>query len=490
MNGMVKVMKVKQLLKKHPEVVIKGSKEVEITGITSESQIVAPGNLFVAKHGKKFDGAAFIPQAVRAGAVAILCDMYDPSLQNVVQLIHPDIASIEAGLAATLYDFPAKKLWMAAVTGTNGKTTTTYAIRHVLEQQGVPCGLIGTIEYFVGQKQYTASHTTPDVCKMQRLLQEMCQNECKACVMEVSSHSLAQARVAAIEYDVAVFTNLNHEHLDYHGTMERYFEAKSLLFQALPKSAKAIINNDDPWAERFIKVSSAPVITYGFQKEADLLATNIQITPQGSSFLVSYKQKEELFSWPLVGRFNVSNALATIGALLARGHSLQEIAKALRSFHTVSGRLEVVENNRGIYIFVDYAHKAEALKKVLEALREIGTNRIITVFGCGGDRDREKRPMMAAIAEKLSDSTVVTSDNPRSEDPGQIIKEIVAGFSDLGKYSVEPDRKEAIAKAIAMAKPGDIVLIAGKGHEKKQLFSNRTIDFDDKMIAWECANAK
>jgi UDP-N-acetylmuramoyl-L-alanyl-D-glutamate--2,6-diaminopimelate ligase len=482
-------MKVKQLIKDHPEIAVKGSKEVEITGITSESQFCAPGNLFVAKRGKKFDGASFIPQAVRAGAVAILCDMYDPSL-SCVQLIHPDVQLVEKALAALFYDFPAKKLWMAAVTGTNGKTTTAYVTRHLLEYKKVPCGLIGSIEYLVGQKQYTASHTTPDVCKIQRLLQEMCAGGCQACVMEVSSHALDQARVAAIEYDAAVFTNLSHEHLDYHSTMERYFESKALLFRTLPQRAKAIINNDDPWARRFIQASTAPVITYGLQKDADLFASSIQSTAKGSSFAVSYQGKEEWFSWPLVGAFNVSNALAAIGVLLAKGFSLQEISQGLKSFHTVSGRLEVVANQRGLHIFVDYAHKAEALKKVLEMLREIAKKRIITVFGCGGDRDREKRPMMAAISEKLSDITVVTSDNPRSEDPQKIIQEILFGFSPQAKVYVEPDRKEAIGKAIEMASEGDIVLIAGKGHEKKQLFAHRTIDFDDKMVAWELANAK
>lgn len=483
-------MKLKQLLKELPQVVIKGSKDVEISGITSNSKYVSPGNLFIAKKGNRADGSHFIAEACRSGAAAVLTDMYDPLLKECVQLIYPDVSVIEALIASAYYERPSDSLWMVGVTGTNGKTTTTYAIRHVLEKNQVSCGLIGSIEYITGKNRYTAAYTTPDVCTNQKLLREMNSQGCQACAMEVSSHALEQQRVSGIGYDVAVFTNLNHEHLDYHGTMENYFEAKAKLLRGLAYDKVAIINGDDPLADRCIKASNGITITYGIEKEADIRAVDIRLSTKGSQFVVLYRDKKQLVQWPLVGRFNVYNALACIGASLAKGIELDAIAESLSSFSTVPGRVDPVDNSLGLHIFVDHAHKPEALKNVLQTLKELSTGKIITVFGCGGDRDRQKRPLMAHISEALSDITIVTSDNPRSEDPQAIADEIISGFTARKRYVVELDRKKAINKAIEMAEKRDIILIAGKGHETEQLFATMTIDFDDKKVARECCMAK
>lgn len=491
-------MKLKQLCKDIHDLTIRPFKDVSISGITSNSKLVVPNGLFIAKRGLKSDGSHFIPEAIQNGAVAIVSDVFDPTLSQVVQIITPHVNEIEAKLAARYYGNPSEHLWMVGVTGTCGKTTTTYAIKHVLEASNVSCGMIGTIEYMVGKKSYSATHTTPDVCANHKLLKEMQTQGCTACVMEVTSHALHQGRVSEVEFDVAVFTNLTHEHLDYHKTMDDYFQAKSGLFRNLkPKKESpkaklpkiALINADDPRKEKFIAVTNpeARVVTYGIDHKADIQAKNIEFGMRGTEFVVSYKENEERFFWPLVGRFNVYNALACIGVALMKGLSLSHISERLSTFQTAPGRLEMVANGLGIHIFVDYAHKPEALKNVLQTLKEFAKQKIIVLFGCGGDRDREKRPIMGQIATDGADIVVLTSDNPRSEDPQKIIQEILKGCTQSENCIVIPDRKEAIHKAISIAAPGDIVLIAGKGHETKQLFAHLFVDFDDRKVARECA---
>lgn len=479
-------MKIKVLLKDLPDIQIKGSKETEITGITSNSKLVSPGCLFVAKKGRSVDGTSFIPEALSSGAAAILTDIYDPTLKNVTQLIHPNVAAAEAKVAASYYEHPSKELWTVGVTGTNGKTTTTFAIKHLLDASLVPTGLIGTIEYVVGPRRYIASRTTPDVCANHKLLREMVTGGCRACVMEVTSHALDQGRVAEIEFDVAVFANFSHEHLDYHHTMEEYFNAKAKLFQGLKNRSVALLNADDPWVMRCKHMTASSVMTYGIEQHADLMAKDIRFDPSGTHFTIQYAQTEMAFYWPLVGRFNVYNALSAIGVGIIKGYRLDEIATRLASFRSAPGRLESIENPLGLQIYVDYAHKPEALKNVLETLKELARGRIITVFGCGGDRDKDKRAIMADVSEQLSDLTIVTSDNPRSEDPGAIIRDIVSGFKRADSYRVEPDRKKAINLAILEAKPQDIILIAGKGHEAQQVFASHSIDFDDRLVARQC----
>ncbi len=466
-----------------------GSKEVEISGITSHSQAVAPGCLFIAKRGKKYDGNQYVSDVIRSGAHAILSDMYNPSLKGITQIIVPDVAQAEALIASQFYSHPSRELFMVGITGTSGKTTTSYLIRHLLLESGVPTGLIGTVAYIAGTSEIQASRTTPDVIFNHKIIRDMVRANDKACVMEVTSHALDQGRVFGIDFDVAVFTNLSHEHLDYHTSMEEYARVKKKLFLELGSGRKkhvmCVMNRQDPFFSFMSESCKAPICTYGIEDiEADLSAWNISFSTNCTSFEVSYKGTRYKAECGIPGRFNVSNILAALGVLLAKGIPLQRSIQGLKTFQGPPGRLERVTNSLKIPIFVDYAHKEDALRKVLPTLRECTKGRLITVFGCGGDRDREKRPLMAKAVEELSDIAIVTSDNPRSEDPMAIIREIEKGFQ-RSEYIIEPDRKKAIEKAVNMAAPGDAILIAGKGHEKEQIFHHTTIPFDDCQIAFK-----
>ena len=369
----------------------KGAKELTITGISSDSRIVAPGNLFIAKKGIEFDGARFIPQAIAAGATSVLTDIYNPFLENLTQIVYPNIDEIEAEIAARFYDRPSEKLFMVGITGTNGKTTISYLIKHLLEKEPNQCGLIGTIESIIGKHQFPTRLTTSDVVSNQRLLHEMVKEGCDSAVMEVSSHALDQNRVSLVEFDVGIFTNLSLDHLDYHTTMDAYAEAKGKLFKSLAEHKSAVINSDDPKADFFLKTVSCELMTYGIEKEADLRAFDIRLSLKSSEFSVEYQGQVYAAQTKLLGRFNVYNSLAAIAAALSRGLSMDEIIKKLSSFKTVPGRLEKVTEKNGTHVFVDYAHTAHALENVLETLSEIKEGRIITVFGCGGNRDQEKR---------------------------------------------------------------------------------------------------
>lgn len=485
-------MKLKKLLKELP-VEVKGSKEIEITGITSNSTLVSPGNLFVAKKGKTYDGTQFAAQAVAAGAHAILSSLFDPFLpEGVTQIIHPDVIAVEAELAKVYYDFPAEKLFLVGITGTNGKTTTSYLVRHLFESLHLSCGLIGTVEWITGKHQYPSLYTSPDILTNMKLFHEMVQEGCKAAVMEVSSHALFQERVRDIEFDVAVFTNLTQDHLDYHETMENYADAKAKLFASLGKCGQnknaiktAVVNSDSPWIEHLTRGCHERVIRYGIDGDADLLAKEIELTAEGTRFSVEYEGKKVAFSVSLIGRFNIYNCLAAIGVGIAYGFSLGELSPILRTFKNARGRLERVPNSRGLNIFVDYAHTDDALKNVLQTLGEFKRGKLITVFGCGGNRDAKKRPLMGRVAEGYSDCCIVTNDNPRQEDPDEIIRQILTGFEDVSRVLVLPDRREAIRKAVELASKGDIVLIAGKGHETKQIIGHQQIHFDDRATATE-----
>jgi|SRR5579862_95450 len=481
-------VKLKKLLKDVPGITVKGSKDIEITGISANSKLVAPGNLFIAKKGLTRDGAQFIPDAVSSGAVAVVTDMYNPFYSHIVQILSEDILAAEALIAQEYYGHASSRLCLVGVTGTNGKTTTSYLIKHLFDQMHFPCGLIGTIEWIVGNHYFPSTLTTSDVITNNKLFHEMLSEGCKGCVMEVSSHALEQQRVRSIEFDIAVFTNLTQDHLDYHQTMEAYADAKSLLFSSLHDrekfySKQAIINVDSPFASRMIKQCPAPIMTYGIDSPCDLKASDMHLTPSGMQCMIHYQNTSYPFKSRLIGRFNVYNLLAAIGVAIARSYPLERILDALSSFHTVQGRLERVENKQGLHIFVDYAHTDDALVNVLKTLREIAKKRIITVFGCGGNRDQTKRPKMAAATESLSDLIIVTSDNPRSEDPMDIIAQILPGFTRLEKVHVIVDREEAIRTAVALCTPDDILLIAGKGHETYQIFSHGTVAFDDRKIA-------
>ncbi len=482
-------MKLKKLLKELPGLQVKGSKEAAITGISANSKLIFPGNLFIAKRGRVHDGQHYIPEAVASGAIAVITDIFDPFLKGVVQVIHSNPAEIEGLLAARYYEQPSKELFMVGITGTNGKTTTCYLVRHLLQQMDVPCGLIGTIEYLIGDNHYTATRTTPDVVANHKMLREMELAGCQAGVMETTSHALDQGRLAEIDFDVAVYTNLSLDHLDYHGTMEEYAAAKSLLFQGLKSTATVVSNADDPWQERVLGNTKANVLTYGIRNSADLTASDLHLSATGTQCTLTYQQATARLDWPGVGRYNMYNALAAIGVALTKGASLQDAADHLTKFPGVRGRLEFVSNRLNLKVFVDYCHTDDALKNVLATLAEFKTGRVITVFGCGGDRDKSKRPKMAQVAERYSDLTIITSDNPRSEDPQMICNQVLAGFEDLNSVMIRQDRRLAIRRALELATPEDTIVIAGKGHETTQVFSHETIAFDDREVVKEICDA-
>jgi len=492
-------MKIKKLVKDIPDIQVKGSKDIEITGVCCNSKLVSPGNLFVAKKGKAHDGSQYIPEAISAGAVAVLTDIYDPSLKEITQLIHSDVRLMEGLIAANYYQFAADELFMIGITGTNGKTTTSFLLKHMIDKLAGPCGVIGTVEYIIGKHRYQATLTSPDVITNHKLLREMVLQDCKSAVMEVTSHALEQGRVNYIDFDIAVFTNLTVDHLDYHQTMDNYCNAKQKLFKSLKNKPKrdakktfpkvAVINGDSPWKDKIIEGCTAKILTYAIDHSADLRATDIHMNSDHSTFTLNYHNQKIECKSPLVGRYNVYNVLAACLTMLARGFSLETIAPMISTFVPVPGRLERVSNKLNLKIYVDFAHTDDALINVLECLRELKPNKIITVFGCGGDRDQTKRPKMAQACEELSDISIVTSDNPRSEDPKVIAEHILKGFKRKDSHTVELDRHKAIENAINMATADDIVLIAGKGHEPYQIFAHKIIEFDDRKVAAQiCQN--
>lgn len=461
-------MKLKTLIRGLP-VQVKGSKELEVNGISSDSRTVAPGNLFVARKGASFDGNQFIPQAVSAGAAAIVTDIFDPFL-DLPQIIHPFPGAILAKLAACYYGEPSKELFVVGVTGTKGKTTTTYLIKHLYDELGFLSGLIGTIETIIAEARLVSSLTTPDVSSNHKWLKEMLQKGCKSAILEVSSHALDQGRVDEIDFDLAIFTNLYPDHLDYHQTIEEYAAAKRKLFE---RAKQGIFNADSPWSE-----SMGKGFTFGIEK-GDLRAEDIALTPDGAEFKIEGCR----FHLPLIGRFNIYNALGAIAAGLQRGASLEKMSDSFARFGSVPARLERIGN-----VLIDFAHTGEALENVLQALKEIAKGRVIVVFGCGGNRDPQRRVRMAQAADSFADVSIVTNDNPRKEDPEEIAKQIVGAFRKAPL--VELDRKKAIEKAISMAEENDLVLIAGKGHERVQIFAHQTLPFDDAAIVKEILQFK
>lgn len=484
-------MKLKKLLKDIPIKEIRGCSDILITGICSNSKFVSPGNLFIARRGLHEHGEKYIAEAIASGAIAIATDIANPFLKNITQIIHPDVALIEGMLAANYYQFPSDELFMVAITGTNGKTTTSFLVKHLLDRLKKPSGLIGTIEYIMGSHRYPATRTTPDVISNHKMLREMVLQNCKACVMEVSSHALTQNRVENIHFDVSIFTNLTLDHLDYHETMEAYAHAKNKLFLTCNKKKErkkiAVINADSPWSAKIIEGSTFEILTYGIESNGsiDVKAENIQLSKESTLFNLIYHGKSYPCKSYLTGRFNVYNYLAAISVGLAKGESVEKLIDIMSTAKSPSGRLEPVPNEINRTIYVDFAHSDDALKNVLETLNELKTKRIITVFGCGGDRDSTKRPKMGAIAEKFSDFTIVTSDNPRSENPEIICKDICKGFIQQKNYEIVVDRMEAIQRAIDLSHEGDIILIAGKGHEAYQIFAHHTIEFDDRKVVLE-----
>ena len=459
---------------------------IEIKGISYNSKCVSPGDIFVCLRGEHVDGHNFAEDAVNKGAAALLCET---SLElNIPQILTASTEQSIALLADTFYNSPSKSLTLIGVTGTNGKTTVTHLIQRILEAQNEKCALIGTLGYKLSSDDIykEAKHTTPQAPELQHVLMRIRDEaKIKYVSMEVSSHALVQNRVGGCIYHSAVLTNLTQEHLDYHITMDRYFAAKALLFKRLAAGNNAIINVDDDYADRFISVLNEGVklYTYGIKKDADLRAENIRFSMDGASFECITPVGNFEVKLSMNGMFSVYNVLAALTTAYAYGFDLYTAIKALEPLKGVAGRFEMVV--RRPMVFVDYAHTPDGLKNVLSAAREItpAGSKLICVFGCGGDRDATKRPKMGAIAEQLADKVIVTSDNPRSENPQQIITDILAGFKSVNNVTVEPDRRKAIEYIKEIASSTDVVIIAGKGHEDYQILNDRTIHFDDREEA-------
>ncbi|OGQ49440.1 MAG: UDP-N-acetylmuramoyl-L-alanyl-D-glutamate--2,6-diaminopimelate ligase, partial [Deltaproteobacteria bacterium RIFCSPLOWO2_02_FULL_47_10] len=460
----------------------------KVTGITYDSRAVKKGGCFVAVCGAHADGHKFINDAVKNGAVAIVSEQTVKVPSSVTNVVVTDTHIALAELSAAFFGYPSRKIRVVGITGTNGKTTITYLIEAVLKVAGRNVGVVGTVNWRYGGVLMPAPNTTPMSYDLQRLLNEMVKGGVQDVAMEVSSHALHQKRVDFVDFDAAVFTNLTHDHLDYHKTIEEYFEAKKGLFSSLlPSSVKAkkiaVVNIDDGWGREIVRssecgVRSVEALKYGFDKDADVTVTNLKSSVAGNEMEIKTPWGKFSCTSRLKGKFNVSNILASVAVLGAFEIPLDVIKLGIEAIANVPGRLEDVPNNRGFSVFVDYAHTPDALKNVIEALRELKLQRIITVFGCGGDRDSAKRPLMGEVASLLSDVVIVTSDNPRGEDPVNIINDILPGVKKTGRdYIIAEDRREAIKKAVGMAKKGDIILIAGKGHETYQIVGKETRHF-------------
>jgi UDP-N-acetylmuramoyl-L-alanyl-D-glutamate--2,6-diaminopimelate ligase len=462
---------------------IHGPLDREITGVRYDSRRVNSGNLFVAVRGTSFDGHSFIEQAVDKGAVAVVGERAALS-QRATAIVVPDSREALAQLAANFFGEPSRKLRMIGVTGTNGKSTTTFLIKHLLERASQSTGLIGTIQYEIGERRLPAARTTPESLDLQELLSQCVEAGCRNVAIEVSSHALSQGRANEIEFDIGVFTNLTRDHLDFHNGMKEYFLAKARLFESLrqsqKKDPKAVVNIDDPYGQQLVARfgRDLPIISYGMGARADFRASDFKVDMNGTSYRLDAKDKSYLVRLPLIGRFNIYNSLAALAAAHAVGLDVRSAVLALAKAPQIPGRLEAVPAKRKFQVFVDYAHTDDALLNVVKTCRDLNPNRLILVFGCGGNRDRAKRPLMGAVADQYADYAFITSDNPRKEDPEAIVRDIETGFKHKN-YEKIVDRKMAITRAIAMAQPRDIVLIAGKGHEKYQEFSDHTVPFDD-----------
>ena len=467
---------------------VTGAGDREITALVHDSRFASPGCLFaslpsVTPGRAGAEEAGHILEAVDKGAVAVLTSLdLEVPRATVIRIRDPRAAM--AAAAAVFYGHPSLQLQTAAVTGTNGKTTTTFLLKHLLDVADRPCGLIGTVRSVIGPTELPAARTTPESADVQRLLREMRDVNCRAAVMEASSHALHQGRLRDVEFDAAIFTNLTQDHLDYHETMEAYFAAKTLLFGQLAeqrhKKGTAVVNIDDRYGRRLIDdyAQRVTTITYGQSSNAMFRAADLRTDFHGTQYSLHAAGKSYLVRLPLFGPFNVYNSLAALAAMHALGHDVRKSVAALKDAPQVPGRLEMVPGPKSFRVFVDYAHTPDSLENVLRTLRSLEPARIITVFGCGGDRDRAKRGPMGRAAEELSDWCIVTSDNPRSEDPESICGQISAALRS-SNHEVITDRRAAIRRAVAMAGPGDIVLVAGKGHEGYQEFADRKIPFDD-----------
>lgn len=458
-----------------------GGGSMRISGIADDSRKVKPGNVFVCITGYETDGHKYAKTAVENGAVAVIAEHTLPTV-DVPCVIVNDTRKAMAQIAATFYDYPYKKFKLIGITGTNGKTTTTYLIKAILEHLDKKVALIGTNQNMIGDIVLDSKRTTPDSLELMQLFSEIASHDVDYVVMEVSSHALALDRVTACEFNVGSFTNISQDHLDFHKTMEEYLAAKSILFNI---SDTGVINLDDSSGKQLIDGAKCKnIISYGIKSDCDLKATNIELKENGIEFDVAYNETQKHVDLPIPGEFSVYNALTAIGCCLAENISMDKIVDGLHSANGVKGRIEIVKTaNTDYTVIIDYAHTPDGLLNVINAIRGFSKGRVVTVFGCGGDRDASKRPLMGKIAGELSDFCVVTSDNPRTEDPEKIIEQVVAGVKETDcEFEIIANRFSAIEYALDHAQKNDIILLAGKGHETYQVLGTDTIKFDEREI--------
>jgi UDP-N-acetylmuramoyl-L-alanyl-D-glutamate--2,6-diaminopimelate ligase len=478
-------MRLRELAKRIPGARVLGSGNTGVARAVQDSRQVRPGDLFVAVPGTKVDGHRFIGQAVELGAKAIVVEHVPDVAPAVPMLVVPDAREALALAAHAIASDPTQHLKVCGVTGTSGKTTTTFLVRSIFQKAGWPTGLLGTVSYITGVSEIPSDMTTPDAADLAGYFAQMVSSGLQAAVMEVSSHACDQRRIAGIHFDVAAFTNLSPEHRDYHPTMADYAAAKARLFQGLDERAGAVLNVDDEVGRSYRSLTRARVVTYGLENPADVTAEDLRLSLGGTTFTLITPRGRIEARTHLLGRHNVQNCLAAAAVGEAMTLPLDTIAAGIDALASVRGRLEAVPADHGPTVLVDYAHKTDALEHCLGTVRNLieGEGRLIVVFGCGGNRDRQKRPDMARVAERLADRIIVTSDNPRNEQPQAIADEIVRGFTAMDKVTVELDRRAAIALALGEARPGDAVVIAGKGHETYQIIGDTKRPFDDREVA-------
>lgn len=476
-------MKLTDLLSGINYTVAVGNDNMEVKKLEHDSREVKKGDVFFCIEGYATDGHKYAAAAIKNGASVIVAQKKVDDIEGCTVIMVEDTRKALALAASNYYDHPEKKLKMIGITGTKGKTTSTYIMKSILENAGYKVGIIGTIANYIGDKKIPSHRTTPESLELQGLLKDMVDAGMDYCVMEVSSHSLYLNRVYGIEYSEAVFTNLTQDHLDFHKTFENYYNAKLILFK---NTKNSIINIDNEYGKRLFKDAEGNKITYGIEKEADIEAKDINMHSRGVEFNILYKGQKKEVSLNLPGMYNVENAIGSAAACLNEGISLDVVVKGLNKMEFVPGRCETVgkKYNLDFEIIIDYAHSPDSLENILKCVKEFTKGRLISVFGCGGDRDKTKRPIMGRIGSDLSDFAVITSDNPRSEEPMSIINDVVSGIEKENYFVIE-NRKDAIKEAIKMAKKDDVIVIAGKGHEDYQILKDKTIHFDEREVIAE-----
>lgn len=486
-------MKLAKIFNNIELVKVDGNMDLEINEINQDSRLVTTGNLFICIKGSKVDGHQYLKQAADRGAVAAVVEDWPKETYGLTIIQIKNVFGSLKEIAGTFYGYPDRRLKLIGVVGTNGKTTSTYLLKSVLENAGYRVGLIGTINHLIKDKVLPAGNTTPGLLELQKLFVQMVAAGVEYVVMEVSSHSIDQGRVAGLKFEGGIFTNITQDHLDYHKTFEDYLRVKTKFFKDLPPDSWAAINIDDPRAGSIIAQTKAKVYTYGITNRASVRAEDIKVVQAGVSYKADTFRGIHEVKLKLTGYFNVYNSLGVLTAGLAEGLEPSKIIKGLESVSIVPGRFQMVPESKTFGVIVDYAHTPDGLENILKTARKLTSRRLLLVFGCGGDRDRAKRPIMGEIAARMADFTIITSDNPRSEDPLKIIKEIEAGFQNVTPapaYQLEVDRATAIRKIIAMAEDDDLVMIAGKGHETYQDFGGHRIHFDDREVAREALKEK